>query len=137
MMKKLLMSLICIAGLFTLPSALATNKIGLALDQGFGVAGQFNNINAFIGNDGISGDYIFKQGDFGSEFPFNWYVGGGAYYNWAGNDSIGARVPLGLTILFAQKWDVYGQLAPALDLDLDHDKLNFELDFAIGIRYAF
>jgi hypothetical protein len=136
-MKKLLISLLCITGLLTTTSVLATNKIGVAVDQGFGVTGQFENIQAFIGNDGLSGDYIFKQGSFTEDIPFNWYVGGGAYYNWAGNDSIGARVPLGLTLPFATKWDVYGQLAPALDLDLDSDKLNFELDFAIGIRYAF
>lgn len=136
-MKKILVSLICFTGLLSATSALATNKIGLALDQGFGIAGQYNNINAFIGNDGLSGDYIFKQGSFDQDFPFNWYVGGGAYYNWSGNDNIGARVPLGLTLAFAKKWDVYGQLSPALDLDLDHDKLSLKLDFAIGIRYEF
>jgi hypothetical protein len=136
-MRKLLISLFFVAGLLSTTSVLANNKIGIAVDQGFGITGQFNNINAFIGNDGLSGDYIFKQGDFGKEFPFNWYVGGGAYYNWSGNDSIGARVPLGLTFPFAKKWDVFGQLAPVLDVDLDDNDLKFELHFTIGIRYAF
>lgn len=57
-MKKLLMSLLCITGLLTTTSVLAANKIGIAVGQGFGVTGQFENIQAFIGNDGISGDYI-------------------------------------------------------------------------------
>jgi hypothetical protein len=136
-MKKLFVSLLCVATLFSTSSVFATNKIGIALDQGFGVTGQFNNIHAFIGNDGLSGDYIVKQGHFSQDIPFNWYVGGGVYYNWSGNNNIGARVPLGLTLPFASKWDIYGQLAPTLDLELDSDKFKFKLDVAIGIRYAF
>jgi hypothetical protein len=31
-------------------------KVGLGFDQGFGVSSPFENINAFIDNDGISGD---------------------------------------------------------------------------------
>ncbi|MCP4326532.1 MAG: hypothetical protein GY787_32820 [Alteromonadales bacterium] len=136
-MKKLMVSLICITGLLSSAPIFASSKIGLALDQGFGVVGQFKNINAFIGNDGVSADLILRQGGFGKEFPFNWYAGGGAYYNWSGSDNLGVRVPLGLTLPFAKNWDVFGQVAPVLDLDLDHDNLEFELDFAIGIRYAF
>lgn len=135
-MRKLLITLTCMVGFLSTTSVLADNKIGVAFDQGFGVTGQFNEFNAFIGNDGLSGDYIFDQGSFGNDFPFDWYVGGGGYYNWS-DKSIGARVPLGLTLPFAKKWDVYGQVAPVLDYNLDHSKFNFELDFAIGIRYAF
>ena len=146
-MGKLSKGLVCIVALISAVPAFASNKIGLAVDQGFGVIFQVSdfgnkavsgdNLNLFIGNDGFSVDYILQQGSFSKEIPFNWYVGGGAYYNWAHHDNIGARVPLGLTLPFANKWDVYGQLAPALDLDLDDDKLRFELDFAIGIRYEF
>ncbi|PKF60201.1 hypothetical protein CW745_16140 [Psychromonas sp. psych-6C06] len=136
-MKKLVLNVVCLISILASSSAFATAKVGIALDQGFGVAGQFENINAFIGNDGLSGDYLINQGDFGKDIPFNWYVGGGAYYNWSGNDNIGARVPLGLTLPFAKKWDVYGQLAPALEYDLDNNNAKFRLDFAVGIRYAF
>ena len=136
-MKKILTSLMCV-GLFCMStSTMAANKIGLAVDQGFGVAGQFENINAFIGNDGLSADYIFDQGDFREDIPLNWFVGAGGYYNWSGRDNIGARVPLGLTFPFAAKWDLYGQVAPVLDYDLDKKDLKFKLDFAVGIRYAF
>jgi len=136
-MKKLMVGLICISTLLSTAPVFADTKVGLAFDQGFGVTGQFKNINGFIGNDGVSADYIFRQGGFGRDIIFNWYVSGGAYYNWSGSENLGARVPLGLTLPFAKNWDVYGQLAPALDFDLDHDDVNFELDFAIGIRYAF
>ena len=69
--------------------------------HGFGVAGQFDNINAFIDNDAISVDYIFKQGDVAKELPFNGYVG--ASYNCGGRDNVGARVPLGVTLSFTKK----------------------------------
>lgn len=136
-MNKLLISLFCAGTLFSANSALAATKIGFAFDQGFGVAGQFDSFNAFIGNNGISGDYLFKQGSFGKDVPFNWYVGGGAYYNWSGDNSVGARLPLGITIPFAQKWDVFGQISPALDGNVDSEKLSFKLGFALGVRYAF
>jgi len=149
-MRKIGINLLCIASILTSTSVFAANKVGLAVDQGLGVVVQFGDlatltasstdvgyINAFIGNDGFSVDYIFKQGDFSEDIPFNWYLGGGAYYNWAHHDNIGARVPLGLTLPFAKRWDVYGQLSPALDVDMNDDKLRFELDLAIGIRYEF
>ena len=136
-MKKIVMSLLLTVGLLSTTSLFAANKFGFAVDQGFGVTGQFDNINAFIGNDGLSGDYIFNQGSFSEDIPFNWYVGGGAYYNWKGKDSIGARLPLGLTLSFAPKWDLYGQVSPALDFKIDDTKFKFEVDFAVGVRYAF
>ena len=136
-MGNIVMSLLLTVGLLSTTSSFAANKFGFALDQGFGITGQFDNINAFIGNDGLSGDYIFNQGSFSEDIPFNWYVGGGAYYNWKGKDSIGARLPLGLTLSFAPKWDLYGQVSPTLDLEIDDMKFKFGVDFALGVRYAF
>lgn len=136
-MNKISKGLVCVAFVCATSSALAANKIGVAVDQGFGVTGQFDNINAFVGNDGISGDYIFKQGDFRKDIPITWYVGAGGYYNWGGDDNIGARVPLGVTFPFADKWDLYGQVAPSLDLNVDKDDLKFGLGLALGVRYAF
>ncbi|GLS89691.1 hypothetical protein GCM10007916_07580 [Psychromonas marina] len=136
-MNKILTSSMCVVFFCMTTSAAAANKIGLAVDQGFGITGQFDNINAFIGNDGLSADYIFNQGSFREDIPVNWYVGAGGYYNWSGRDNIGARLPLGLTFPFAKRWDIYGQVAPVLDFDLDKNDLKFKLDFAVGIRYAF
>lgn len=150
-MKKISAGLVCMVALLSAVPAFASNKIGFAVDQDFGVTLQISNLeeltgndtvsndhlNLFLGNDGFSVDYIFKQGSFSDEIPFNWYVGGGAYYNWAGHDNIGARVPLGVTLPFAKKWDFYGQLSPVLDADLDDDHLRLELDVALGIRYEF
>lgn len=135
-MRKILIGFTCMVGLMVPTVALADIKVGMAFDQGFGVTGQFYNVNAFVGNDGVSADYIFKAGDFGKDIPLNWYVAGGAYYNWHG-DNTGVRVPLGLAFPFAKSWDVYGQLSPVFDVDLDRDKMEFNVDFALGIRYAF
>nr|QXF14424.1 hypothetical protein BCCFPMHH_00030 [uncultured bacterium] len=130
-------------------------KVGVGFDQGFGVTAQFeDNMNVFLGNDGISADYIVKKGKFDPSLPINWYVGLGAALNW-GNDYnhshsdgtshnesynvYSARVPLGITYAFAKGWDVYGQAAPDLSfVNKPHDShFKFGVDLGVGIRYAF
>lgn len=135
-MKKLIMGLICTFSLLTAVTTANAAKIGFGFDQGFGVAGQFDNINAFIGNDGVSGDYLFKQGSFAQDIPFNYYVGGGAFLDWDG-DEFGVRVPLGLTFPFAARWDLFGQISPDLSYRDKHDDFKFGVSGALGVRYAF
>ena len=116
-------------------------KAGIGFDQGFGVTAQFyNKINAFIGNGGLSADYILKRGSFHSDVPLNWYIGVGGAINWHDSDNAySARVPLGVSFPFAKRWDVYGQLAPDLTLENKHNDTNFKfgVDLALGIRYDF
>lgn len=136
-MKKLAMSLLCASVLFASATANADAvKLGFGFDQGFGVSAQFNNINAFLGNDGISGDYIFKQGSFEKDVPFNWYVGGGAFIDWD-SDEFGIRLPLGVTFAFAKRWDIYGQVSPDLVYRDKQSDFEFGISAAMGIRYAF
>lgn len=130
-------------------------KVGMGFDQGFGVTAQFEDrMNVFLGNDGLAADYIVKRGSFTSDIPFDWYVGIGAAINWDNNyshahsdgtwhdedyNNYSVRVPLGLNFPFATRWDVYGQVAPALEFkNKPHDsEFQFGLDLGIGIRYAF
>ena len=118
-------------------------KVGVAFDQGFGVAAQFDNrINAFIGNDGVSADYILRQGPFDLDVVINWYVGVGGAINWDDHeDAYSVRVPLGASIPFTTGWDVYGQAAPDFSfIDRDNNSDNhfeFGVDFALGVRYGF
>jgi hypothetical protein len=134
--KKLAISVICAAGLLTTATTANAAKFGFGVDRGFGVAAQFNNINAFLGNDGISGDYIFKQGSFDKDIPFNWYVGGGAFIDWD-SDKFGVRLPLGITFPFAPRWDLYGQVSPDLSYRDKHSEFEFGVSAALGVRYAF
>jgi len=144
-MKKILMKFSCIAWLATVSNiALASNdnsiKVGMGFDQGFGVTAQFSdNINAFIGNDGLSADLILRKGHFSSDYPVSWYVGAGAAINWDHDNEYSARVPLGIALPFAKNWSAYGQAAPELkyrDKSSSHE-LKFGVDFAAGIRYTF
>lgn len=121
-------------------------KAGIAFDQGFGITAQFDNkINGFVGNDGVSADYLLKQGPLDLDIVVNWYVGVGGAINWNEHDnndnSYAVRVPVGASIPFAQGWDVYGQVAPDLALIDKHNDnendLEFGVDFALGIRYGF
>lgn len=116
-------------------------KVGMGFDQGFGITAQFyDNINAFIGNDGFSADYILKKGAFQSDVPINWYVGVGGAMNWNKSyNSYSARVPLGVSFPFAKGWDVYGQIAPDLAFNTKQNDtgLEFGVDLGLGIRYDF
>lgn len=135
-MKKLIISLICTISLLTAAVTANAAKMGVAVDQGFGVTGQFGNINAFVGNDGISGDYIFKQGSFTKQVPFQYYIAGGAFIDWD-DDHYGVRVPLGLTFPFTTKWQAFGQVSPKLSYRDKPDDFKFAVSAALGLRYAF
>lgn len=112
-------------------------KVGFGFDHGLGVAGQFNGVNGFLGNDGLGADYLLQEGRFDREFPFNWYLGVGAYYGWKDHDEIGARVPFGLSYPFADHWELFAQLSPAMEYDFAKDEFGFVVGAGLGIRYAF
>jgi len=117
-------------------TASADVKVGLGFDQGFGVTGQFNNIRAFIGEEGIAGDYIFQRGSFNESIPVNWYIGGGAFIGW--NSGVGVRLPLGLNMAFNSKWDGYLQVHPEVNFDQGkHSITKLSADMSMGIRYLF
>ena len=107
-------------------------KLGFGFDKGFGVTAQIDAINAFVGNDGLSADYIIKHGSF-EESIFSWYVGGGAFVEWNGKGH-GVRMPFGAGFPVGMGWHAYGQLAPELDFE---SSVDFHLTGAFGIRYAF
>nr|QXF14427.1 hypothetical protein BCCFPMHH_00033 [uncultured bacterium] len=138
-MRKLL-PLCCVAALFTNTAVNAAQhnwKVGVGFDHGFGVTGQLNDVNAFIGNDGFGADYLLKKGRFDQALPLDWYIGAGGYYDWSGNQEVGARAALGVTITFAKHWDAYVQASPALEFDLDDNDPSFKLYGALGLRFSF
>ena len=77
-------------------------KLGFGFDRGFGVVGTMGKFNGFIGNDGVSVDYIFKKEKLNTDAstPLYWYIGGGGYGDWDGD--FGVRLPLGGEIYFAK-----------------------------------
>ncbi len=144
-MNKMLIKLTCIVVLSAVNGVvLASNeallKVGVGFDQGFGVTAQYaDQINVFIGNDGLSADRLLRMGYFSYDSSLNWYVGVGGAINWKNDNEYSARVPLGLNFPLTDGWNVYGQVAPNLKyIDKSSDEeFKFGADFAIGIRYAF
>ena len=139
-MKKYSIGLIWATGLLVATTVNADPQVGVGFDQGFGVSAQFDNINVFVGNDGFSADYLFEQGSFSKEIPFNWYIGAGAFIG--SDDGYGVRMPLGLKLYFAKNWNAYAHISPELDFDKDNhrknnDNVHFGISGALGVRYSF
>jgi hypothetical protein len=107
-------------------------KVGFGFDQGFGVTGSLGNFNGFLGNDGITIDYLFSKQKIEADAPLLWYVGGGGYITW--DSDFGARVPVGLELTFAKQWDGYVQIIPGLQIV---DDTEFEFSAGVGVRYQF
>ncbi len=109
-------------------------KLGMGLDQGFGVVGQIHNkVNFAIGNDGIAADYIFDRGSFGSDVPFSWFAGVGGQIQ--RHNKFGPRIALGVELDINRNWDAYAQLTP--NLMFHKSDLKFGMGAGIGIRYQF
>ncbi len=138
--KTLLLSTLCACSLSSVTYAEEANalqgiKIGFGADMGLGVAAQMGNYNGFLGNDGLAIDYTLikeKLGKKPSATPVHWYLGAGGYGQW--NGGIGARVPVGIEISFAERFDAYAQVAPELQIT-DGTKFGFGGGFAV--RYQF
>ena len=109
-------------------------KLGFGFDRGFGIVGSVGKLNGFIGNDGVSVDYIFKKDGLNvdANVPVYWFVGAGGYGDWDGD--LGVRMPIGIQVDFAKRVDGYAQIMPRLRINNNTD---FGLDFAIGARYLF
>lgn len=115
-------------------NALKGMKLGFGFDRGLGVTGSIGKLNGFVGNDGVSVDYILNRDVLNIEVDGSafWYVAAGGYGDWDGD--IGVRVPVGAELYFNEKVDAYAQIMPRLRVN--HDA-KFGLDFAIGVRYKF
>ena len=136
--KTTLLTFICLLMLTSTAhaeeNALKGLKLGFGFDRDFGVVGTMGKFNGFIGNDGVSVDYIFKKDKFNSNepTPLYWYIGAGGYGDWDGD--FGVRLPVGGEIYFAKNWDAYAQVIPRLRIN---NSARFGLDFGAGVRYQF
>jgi hypothetical protein len=127
---------LCLSTLILFATAAEADvKAGFGIDRGLGITAQFdNNVNLFVGNDGIAADYLFSRGQWNEleGAPLNWYIGGGAFADW--NKGFGVRVPVGVELNFAPRWQAFAQIAPDLDLD---DGAKFGIQGALAVRYSF
>lgn len=123
---------------FAQDNALAGMKLGVAIDRGLGLTLAINRFNIFAGDDGAALDYRFKQGPLhvNSEGPMYWYIGGGVYADWNGEN--GVRLPVGVDWHFAKRLDAYAQLHPYVRITKHRNTDNsVGVDAAVGVRYQF
>ena len=109
-------------------------KLGFGFDRGFGIVGSMGKLKGFLGDDGVSVDYLFKRDSLNAEVnaPVHWYIGAGGYGDW--NGDLGVRLPVGLDVSFAKRVDGYAEVIPRFRFNNNTD---FGLDFGIGVRYLF
>ena len=129
-----LASLLLIGTAYSEQTSLKNLKIGFGFDRGFGVTGSVGKLNGFVGNDGVSVDYIFNKSalNVDANVPAFWYVGAGGYGDWDGD--LAVRLPVGIEVGFAKRIDGYAQIMPRFRFNNNSD---FGLDFAVGVRYLF
>ncbi len=115
-------------------ASLKNLKLGFGFDRGFGITGSVGDLNGFVGNDGVSVDYIFNKNalDVDANVPVFWYVGVGGYGDWDGD--LAVRLPVGVQVNFAARVDGYAQIMPRFRFN---NNTGFGLDFAAGVRYLF
>ena len=107
-------------------------KVGIGIDQGLGVTGQWQDFNGFIGIDAVAVDWLFARGQIPFEQTLFWYVGGGGFYDWDGE--FGARLPLGAEMPLNERIDIYASIIPGFQVNKGSE---FFLDVGLGIRYRF
>lgn len=107
-------------------------KLGFGYDMGLGITAQTQNINAFLGNDGLAVDYLLVREGIKGSVPAQWYIGAGGFAEWSGD--FGVRLPVGLQANFANNFDAYTQIIPELEIGKD---TGFGLGIGLGIRHQF
>lgn len=136
-LKIMMVSIVCACSFSS--TALAENsqalqglKLGFGYDMGLGITAQDDNINVFLGNDGLAIDYKFIRNNVAGSIPTHVYLGVGGYAGFGG--SLGARIPVGIEGRFTPEFDAYAHVIPELNLIND---VKFGLGAGLGVRYKF
>ena len=84
----------------------------------------------------IQGDYWLLHTALNRAYPLNFYLGPGVYVALGGGDFYGGiRIPIGLQWVLQRHWELFGELAPVIDLFPEPG--FFDIQGGIGIRYIF
>ena len=119
--------------------------IGVVLGEPTGLTARFaNDLQAHLawsfageGSDAValSMDYLFLRGPLGDPVGLGWYLGFGGRGKFGDEDFIlGARLPVGLSYIFASPIEVFGEVVPVFNFVPSTD---FDLQGAVGIRVLF
>lgn len=141
-MKKALATLSAVLLMFG-ASAVASAETGVGIQFGepgnVGLSLRFDNIAIGagwkIGDNGylaVDADYWLLKNNLANKL--DWFLGVGVGARLGDPFRLAVRVPIGLQFMAAKEWEIFGQLAPALQLI---NEVDFEFGGAIGVRYCF
>jgi hypothetical protein len=88
-----------------------------------------------FGNDGyfhVTADQWLIKDDVAKKL--DWFLGVGVDLGIGEPFTLAARLPIGLQWMPAKQWEIFGQVAPGLQLV---DKTDFYIGGAVGVRYIF
>ena len=139
-MKRVLLILTAAVVLALAPST-ASAETGIGIQFGepgnVGLSLRFDQIAIgagwAFGDNGylaIDADYWVLKKDLATNL--DWFVGVGAGLRLGDPFRLSARVPVGLQWMPAKQWEIFGQLAPALQII---NKIDFEFGAAVGVRF--
>ena len=141
-MKKVFVTLFA-AVLMLSATSIASAETGVGIQFGepgnVGLSLRFDNIAIGagwkLGDNGylaVDADYWIGDNKLANKLDWFWGLGVGARFGTPFDLSV--RVPIGLQFMPAKEWEIFGQLAPALQVI---DEIDFEFGGAIGVRYCF
>jgi hypothetical protein len=140
MKSRIFAALLCASVLFPVINASAEVGGGIIIGEPTGLSLRIGHFPVLGIAWSLRADWMRIHADYWLldrqlSYPLNWYVGvGGILGVGGGSVGVGARVPIGLLIPFAVKWEFFGELAPVIELVPD---IGPDLDGGIGIRYFF
>ena len=142
MLRRVLVLAVMMASLaVAAPSLNAETGVGIQFGEpgNVGLSLRFDNIAIGaawgFGDNGylhVTADYWLMKNDLAKNL--DWFLGLGADVGIGDPFTLAARVPIGLQWMPAKDWEIFGQVAPGLQII---NEVDFYFGGAIGVRYIF
>ena len=140
---RFLYAVICSAAILSSSTARGTEvAVGFVLGEPTGFSVRIERFPVLSFGWSLSYDWMYVNGDYWlihkplpNASPLDWYLGVGGALGLGGSQAfLGARLPIGLQMIFDRKFELFGEIAPVLGLIPD---VGLFFNGGIGLRYIF